>query len=65
VLIRAQGASEQQAQSATVNADGTASVTFPQAGSYLLEVSEAIDPKAAPKNRHYTIISLGVTAPAS
>lgn len=65
VLIRAQGASEQQAQSAAVNADGTASVTFPQAGSYLLEVSEAIDPKTAPKNQHYTIISLGVTAPAS
>ena len=63
-MLRAQGATEQQAQSIHVESNGTASLTFPHAGQYLLEVTEKVDPKATPKNQYYTIISLNV-APAS
>lgn len=65
VLLRSQGATDQQAQSISVNANGSSTITFPQAGSYLIEVSEKLDPKAAPKNQYYTIISLGVNNSAS
>lgn len=60
VLLRKQGATDQQAQSISVNANGSSTITFPQAGGYLIEVSEKLDPKAVPKNQYYTIISLGV-----
>lgn len=64
LVLRAQGATEQQAQSIHVESNGIASLTFPHAGQYLLEVTEKVDPKATPKNQYYTIISLNV-APAS
>ena len=60
VLLRKQGATDQQAQSISVNANGSSTITFPQAGGYLIEVSEKLNPKAVPKNQYYTIISLGV-----
>lgn len=60
VLLRKQGATDQQAQSISVNANGSSTITFPQAGGYLIEVNEKSDPKAVPKNQYYTIISLGV-----
>lgn len=65
LLIRAQGSTEQQAKNIAVNSKGIATVTFPQAGQYLLEVSEKMNPKKRPKNQSYTIISLGVSAAES
>ena len=46
VLIRAQGTTDKQAQTVAVNPNGTVTVTFPNAGSYLLEVSEKIESEA-------------------
>ena len=40
-----------------------ATLTFAQAGQYLIEVSEKVDAKAKPKNQYYTIISVQVNAP--
>ena len=65
VLIRAQGTTDKQAQTVAVNPNGTVTLTFPNAGSYLLEVSEKIESEATPQNQYYTIISLGVKTPAA
>lgn len=65
VLIRAQGTTDKQAQTVTVNPNGTTTLTFPNAGSYLLEVSEKMESKTTPQNQYYTIISLGVKTPAA
>jgi hypothetical protein len=65
VTIRAQGATEAQAQDIAVQPDGTARFSFPHAGQYLVEVTEKIDPQAMPKNQNYTIISLQVAPPKS
>lgn len=62
LLIRAAGALDHQAQSVSVDAQGNATITFPGAGQYLLEVSEKVDAKSKPKNQYYTIISLQVNA---
>ncbi len=50
-------------KSTPVDAQGNATLTFAQAGQYLIEVSEKVDAKAKPKNQYYTIISLQVNAP--
>lgn len=63
LMVRAQGELEQQAKSTPVDAQGHATLTFAQAGQYLIEVSEKVDIKAKPKNQYYTIISLQVNAP--
>ncbi|MCJ8161445.1 DUF4198 domain-containing protein [Acinetobacter zhairhuonensis] len=65
LVLREQGATEQQAQNINVESNGRASFTFPHAGQYLLEVTEKVDPKAIPKNQYYTIISLNVAQAAS
>lgn len=65
VLIRAQGTTDKQAQTIAVNPNGTVTVMFPNAGSYLLEVSKKIKSEATPQNQYYTIISLGVKTPAA
>ena len=62
LMVRAQGELEQQAKSTPVDAQGNATLTFEQAGQYLIEVSEKVDAKAKPKNQYYTIISLQVNA---
>lgn len=60
LLIRAQGQTDKQAQKVPVAQDGSATVTFPYSGQYLLEVSEAFNKTTQPVNQNYTIISLGV-----
>ena len=60
LLIRAQGQTDKQAQKVTVNPDGSATLTFPHAGQYLIEAGETFDTKNKPVNQYYTIISLGV-----
>ncbi|MEG0489262.1 MAG: DUF4198 domain-containing protein [Acinetobacter sp.] len=60
LLIRSQSQTDKQAQKVTVNPDGLATLSFPHAGQYLVEVSEAVDATAKPVNQYYTIISLGV-----
>lgn len=65
LVVRAQGATEAQALSIPVQNNGSANITFPHAGSYLVEVSEKVDSKATPKNQYYTIISVHVAQPTS
>ena len=60
LVVRAQGATEAQALSIPVQNNGSANITFPHAGNYLIEVSEKFDNKATPKNQYATIISVHV-----
>lgn len=60
LVIRAQGQEEDEATHLTVDASGFATLNFPHAGQYLVEVSEKSDKTAKPTNQYYTIISLGV-----
>ena len=58
IHVRAKGATDKQATQYTSNANGEAVLTFPQAGEYLIEVTEANNTKVKPKNQYYTIISV-------
>ncbi|BCX75722.1 DUF4198 domain-containing protein [Acinetobacter bereziniae] len=60
LLIRAQGQTDKQALKVPVATDGSATLTFPYSGQYLVEVSEPFNSTAKPVNQNYTIISLGV-----
>lgn len=60
VLIRAQGTTDKQAQHVQVKQDGTATLSFPHSGQYLIEVSETVNKTARPRNQYYTIISLDI-----
>jgi hypothetical protein len=60
LLIRAQGQTDKQAVKIPVAADGSATLTFPYSGQYLVEVSEAFNKTVKPVNQNYTIISLAV-----
>ena len=60
VVIRAKGATDEQAKNLKTLIDGTAELIFPKATEYLVEVSETVDSKKKPSNQFYTIISLSV-----
>ncbi len=60
VVIRAKGATDEQAKNLKTLADGTAELIFPKATEYLVEVSETVDFNKKPSNQFYTIISLSV-----
>ncbi|MFW1800473.1 DUF4198 domain-containing protein [Acinetobacter nematophilus] len=60
LLVRAQGQTDKQALKVPVALDGSATLTFPNSGQYLVEVSEAFNSTAKPVDQNYTIISLGV-----
>ncbi|KAF5308545.1 hypothetical protein FQR65_LT18092 [Abscondita terminalis] len=60
LLVRAQGQTDKQALKVPVATDGSATLTFPYSGQYLVEVSEPFNSTAKPVNQNYTIISLGV-----
>ena len=60
VVVRAQGQMDKDAQHVTVHTDGTATLNFPHAGQFLIEVSEKSNPKAKPMNQYYSIISVNV-----
>lgn len=60
VVIRAKGATDDQAKSLKTDANGNAELVFPASGEYLVEVSEIVDGKQKPENQFYSIISLFV-----
>ena len=60
LLVRSQGQEEDDATQITVDTNGLATLNFPHAGQYLVEVSEKETKGAKPSNQYYTIISLGV-----
>ena len=60
LIIRAQGQEEDEATHLAVDTSGFATLNFPHAGQYLIEVSEKSDKTVKPTNQYYTIISLGV-----
>ncbi|MCH7336773.1 DUF4198 domain-containing protein [Acinetobacter sp. NIPH 2699] len=60
VVVRAKGATEEQAKTLKANTDGTVDLVFPSTGEYLVEVSEVVDAKKKPTNQFYSIISLSV-----
>ena len=60
LVVRAQGQEEDDATHVTVDTNGLATLNFPHAGQYLVEVSEKFNKTAKPTNQYYTIISLGV-----
>lgn len=60
VVVRAKGATDEQAQTLKAGTDGSVDLTFPLAGEYLVEVTESVDSKKKPSNQFYSIISLSV-----
>ena len=60
LLVRSQGQEEDDATQINVDTNGLATLNFPHAGQYLVEVSEKETKGAKPSNQHYTIISLDV-----
>lgn len=60
LLVRSQGQEEDDATQINVDTNGLATLNFPHAGQYLVEVSEKETKGAKPSNQYYTIISLGV-----
>ncbi len=60
LVIRAQGQEEDDATHVTVDPNGLATLNFPSAGQYLVEVNEKLNKTAKPSNQYYTIISLDV-----
>ncbi|RLZ09366.1 DUF4198 domain-containing protein [Acinetobacter sp. 2JN-4] len=60
VVLRAKGATDEQAKTLKANTDGTVDLVFPSAGEYLVEVTESVDSKKKPSNQFYSIISLSV-----
>ena len=60
LVIRAQGQVEDDATHITVDPNGLATLNFPRADQYLIEVTEKFNKKIQPSNQFYTIISVDV-----
>lgn len=60
VTLRSVGQTTKQAQHFVSDMAGKVSITFPQAGQYLVSVTPTVDGKVKPSTQRYTLISLTV-----